>query len=175
MEFVEMEQKLLMALNWHVNGPTVLGFVQHYMTFFPETVHSTVIESMFDYARYQTELALADQSMVHLKLSEVALASLLNALEGIDPSLISLKAQTKFLRNIERYCDMDVGAVEIIQAKLSMLMVSMLSDDFASIIAASEADFETDDDEYVVDERTGKQLYRRNSPVSVIRGHGRIG
>lgn len=177
MEFVEMEQVILQALEWRVNGPTALGFVQHLMAFLPESVHPIVSESIFDYARFQTELATADQNFVSLKPSEVGLAAVLNAMEGMDTNLFPLKLQGKFIRKIERYSEMIVDDVEIIQAKLSLILVSLLSGDIADFIVPSSVQEEEEEEgeEEEEDEPLdgGKGNIRRNSPISVIRT-GRI-
>lgn len=169
MEFVEMEQTILQALKWRVNGPTSLSFIQHFMYLIPSTVHPHVAETLFDYARFQTEIAVAEHCFVYLKPSEIALAAILNAIEGMDPILFPLKTQGKFIRNIERFSEMIVDDVEIIQSRLSLLMVSTLSGDFADIIehvVENESDSESlwDDDKF----KPGS-LNRRHSPVSVIR------
>lgn len=126
MEFVDMEQTILQALKWRVNGPTQLGFVTHFMALMPSAVHPAVKNAIFDYARYQTELAIAEHALVSVKPSEVALAAVLNAVEGMDMCLFPLKQQGKFLRNIERHSEVYVSDVEDIQAHLSLLLVSLL-------------------------------------------------
>jgi Cyclin, N-terminal domain/Cyclin, C-terminal domain len=172
MEFVEMEQVILLSLKWRVNGPTALGFVQHYLTFLPDSVHPCVSEAIFDYARYQIELATADQSFVNIRPSEVGLAALLNALEGIDTKLLSFKIQSKFIRNIERFSEMVVEDVESLQAKLSLMLINMLSLELSEFVdvaieqeALAEREFLDGDDDY-----KPSIISRRNSPVSVIRG-----
>jgi len=170
MEFVEMEQVILLSLKWRVNGPTALGFVQHYMTFLPSSVHPCVAEAIFDYARYQIELATADQTFVNVRPSEVGLAALLNALEGMDSNLLPLKIQGKFVRNIERFSEMLVDDVEVLQAKLSMMLVTMLSSDLADYVAIAIEQEAMAEREYADDDYKPSIISRRHSPVSVIRG-----
>jgi hypothetical protein len=171
MEFVEMEQFMLQALKWRVNGPTALGFVQHFLTFLPSQVHESVAEALFDYARFQTELAISDQAFVSLKPSEVGLAATLNAVEGMDQSLLPLKLQGKFFRNLERFLEVCVEDVEIIQAKMSGLLVTFLVGDFEDIIGpvveqngGEEYLIEHENEEYVL---TTKGELNRKSPISV--------
>lgn len=165
MEFVEMEQTILLALEWRVNGPTALSFVQHFMAFMPRSVHPTITEAIFDYARYQTELALADQAFVGTKLAEIGLAAVLNAMEGLDTAMLPLKVQGKFVRNIERYVGILADDVENTQAKLSLLLVNMLSGDFAEILGPAE---EESVDEYLEDHHYKHSNVLRDSPVSVV-------
>lgn len=159
MEFVTMEQTMLQALKWRVNGPTQLGFVQHFLALLPSNIHPLVAETLFDYARYQTELAVAEHAFVGVKPSEVALAAVLNALEGMDTNLMPLKQQGKFIRHIERYSEMLVTDVEETQSKLSLLLVDLLSGDFSEIIGPCLDDVEMEEDKY--------GYSRRHSPISV--------
>lgn len=180
MEFVAMEQVMLAALQWKMNGPTTLQFAQHYMTFLPETVSESVMEAVFDYTRYQIELAVADQSFVPLRMSDVGLAAVLNAMEGIDTKLLPLKVQSKFVRSVERRCAVVMEDVVIIQAKLSLLLVNMLATEPTDIIGpvveaadrtarvdAYTTDDEDNEPEYFV--KNGQILRRINSPVSVLK------
>lgn len=130
MEFANMEGKILEALVWRVSGPTALGFIQHFLMFLPETIHQAVATAIFDYARYQTELAVADHSCVKLRPSIVGMAALLNAVEGMDTSLLSLKVQSKFIRKVVSYTSMDMDLLEDTQHRLSMLMINMLSEEY---------------------------------------------
>ena len=168
MEFVGMEQTILQALNFRVNGPTPLGFVQYIMALIPNSVHPSVAALIMDYARYQTELAVSEQSFVDIKPSEVALAAVLNAMEGMDTTLFPLKAQGKFARNIERYAEIYVSKAERTQSKLSFLLLGTISGDVEHIMGS--IDRQMSDDEIALETRAKPGcLHRRNSPKSVMR------
>lgn len=169
-----MEQTMLQAIKWRVNGPTSLAFVAHFMALLPSSVHVDVAESMMEYARFQTELAIAEQDIISVRPSHIGLAALMNAVEGMDSSLFSLKAQAKFIRHIERYAEVCVSDVEKMQAQLSMMMVNLLSDDFPTIVGSAEVYEEEELDEVAEDKYKPGSLSRRHSPVSVIR-HPRHG
>lgn len=165
MEFVGMEQTILSALEFRVNGPTPLGFVQHFVAMMPKTVHPAVTDLLLDYARYQTELAVSEQSFASIKPSEIGLAAVLNAMEGMDQTLMPPNEQGRFIRLIEKNTELFVEEAERAQSKLSLLMVSMISKDYERIM--NSMDNESGEAEY---EKGGKQsLSRRNSPKSVIR------
>lgn len=165
MEFVHMEQAMLQALKWRVNGPTPLGFVQHFVALLPTTVKKPVVDAIFDYARFQTEMSVSDHELVGVKPSEIALAAVLNAVEGLDEKLLPLKTQAKFYRNIEKFSEVSVAGVDYVQAKLSLLMASQITDDFEEII---DSTYRTEEDLESL-EGTKGGLDRRTSPVSVIR------
>jgi Cyclin, N-terminal domain/Cyclin, C-terminal domain len=165
MEFVGMEQTILSALDYRVNGPTPLGFVQHFVAMMPKTVHPAVTDLLLDYARYQTELAVSEQSFASIKPSEIGLAAVLNAMEGMDQTLMPPNEQGRFVRLIEKNTELFVEEAERTQSKLSLLMVSMISKDYERIM--NSMDNESGDAEL---EKGAKQgLSRRNSPKSVIR------
>lgn len=129
MEFANMEQKILLALLWRVNGPTALGFVQNYLLLLPQTVHSAVVLAVWDYARYQTEMAISDHTFVTMKPSITGLAALLNAMEGMDDLLLTPKVVSKFVKTVQKQTNMDLDDLNFAQAKLSTLMMNLLSDD----------------------------------------------
>lgn len=160
MEFVGMEQQILSALDFRVNGPTPLGFVQYFMALIPPMVHHSVTALLMDYARYQIELAVADQSFVGIKPSELALASLLNAMEGMDTSLLPSKLQAKFLRSIEKISHISSPTIEATQAKLSLLLVGTIKGDYDTIMESME--------DAASEYTKPTSLSRRNSPKSVI-------
>lgn len=167
MEFVGMEQTILSALDFRVNGPTPLGFVQYMMALIPETLHPSVAALIMDFARYQTELAVSEQSFVDVRPSEVAIAAVLNAMEGMDASLLPVTIQDKIIRRIEKYSDMSVCDVERTQARLSFLLFGTMSVDYDQIMESIEQGMsELDDAEESVKQGA---LQRRHSPKSVIR------
>ncbi|CAB9515920.1 diatom-specific cyclin [Seminavis robusta] len=163
MEFVHKEEELLQALKWRVGGPTALGFIQHYLALLPDTVHPAVAEAMMDYARYQTELAISEHSLVDIHPSEIGLAALLNAMEGMDVSLLSPKAQAKFVRTLEKVSGCQVEDVAVIQSTLSMLLCNLVKNDDQVLDACEETDLER---EYQTRSSPSKH---RQSPVSVTR------
>ena len=146
MEFANMEKKILEALIWRVSGPTPLAFTQNLMLFLPETIHSSVRGAIFDYARYQTELAIADHFFVKIKPSLTGTAALINAMEGMDPSLLPHKFTSKFIREITQYTDIDMQEVEQIQERLSKIMLALMNDEQKKKMEALiEADYEEEE------------------------------
>lgn len=168
MEFVGMEETILTALEFRVNGPTPLGFVQYFMGLMPETVHPSVAALVMDYARFQIELSVAEQTMVDIKPSEIALGAVLNAMEGMDTALFPLKLQGKFIRSIERHSELFISQVEYIQSRLSLMLMGTISGDYAEIMRSLDqeamSEDECSDDLYIKN-----SLHRRNSPKSVMR------
>uniref|UniRef100_A0A7S4EJ60 Cyclin-like domain-containing protein n=1 Tax=Pseudo-nitzschia australis TaxID=44445 RepID=A0A7S4EJ60_9STRA len=149
MEFANMEQNILEAIDWRVSGPTPLAFVLHYLAFLPNIVPSPVMEAIFDYARYQIELGIADHSFVKSKPSVVGMAALLNALEGMDSTLLPDRIHDRLLRTIIMYTSIDLDEVEIIQMRLSAILFTLLDDSdvrkYEKLVEDSDEDDDDDD------------------------------
>jgi hypothetical protein len=164
MEFVRMERTILHALKWRFNDPIVIGFVQRYMVFLPSTVQPAVCNLIFDYARYQTELAVSDQKLVAIKPSELAFAAVLNAIEGLDDTLLPLKARRIFTRSTEIYADIWTEDIECTQSRLAILLLETMGGDYSKLVRAM-----VEEEEKEFEEKRGKLVDRCGlSPVSVV-------
>lgn len=146
MEFANMEKCILEAIEWRVSGPTPLAFVLHFVSFLTPTISSSVVEAIFDYARYQIELAIADHGFVKLKPSVIGMAALLNALEGMDTTLIPEHVLDRLVRTIIMYTSIDICDVENTQMRLSNILFSLLNDEDTKRYEKS-LDEDSDDDD----------------------------
>lgn len=86
-DFKTMEIDLLFGLNWYLNDPTPIHFIAHYLALLPlQDSYMVGIrhEVIYEYARYQVELALVDYDIsVNHTASNIALAALINSLNSI--------------------------------------------------------------------------------------------
>jgi tetrahydromethanopterin S-methyltransferase subunit A len=123
-----------------------------------------------DYARFQTELAVADHSFVAVRPSELGLAAVLNAVEGLEANLLTSKMQARFVRNIEKYAEMCVDDVERTQTRLSLMMVNLFKAEAAEYIQnAIQEVMNEDGEEYDEEEKARIALKRRHSPTTVVK------
>jgi Cyclin, N-terminal domain/Cyclin, C-terminal domain len=76
----KMEYEVLQRLRWHVHPPTPQLFVKHFLFFLSVAEHEA-----HDLAQFMVELSIMDYYFVSYKASEVAIASLLNAIERLHP------------------------------------------------------------------------------------------
>lgn len=76
----KMEYDVLQRLQWHVHPPTPQLFVKHFLFFLSVEDHE-----IHDLAQFMVELSVMDYYFVSFKPSEVAIASLLNALDRLFP------------------------------------------------------------------------------------------
>jgi len=152
MEFANTEQSILEGIEWRVSGPTPLAFVLHFLTFLPDMIPSSVEEAIFDYARYQTELAIADHDFVKLKPSVIGMAALINSIEGMDTALLPERIQDRLIRTIIMYTSIDIEEVESTQASLSNILFGLLDeDDTKKYEKLLDEDSDDDDDDDDVD------------------------
>ena len=120
----------------------------HFLTFLPDSIPSCVEGAIFDYARYQTEIAIACHSFVKLRASVVGFAALLNSIEGLDTALLPERIHDRFVRYIlSMYTSIDIDEVEKTQANISDLMFRLLSkDDTEKYELLLDEDSDEDDD-----------------------------
>lgn len=85
-DIVEMESTILKALSWRVNPVTVHSFIHSLVQLVP-VADSNVVAAIHDRAIFFAELCLFDYSYVTRSRSDIAVAAVLNALEGMGDSL----------------------------------------------------------------------------------------
>ena len=87
-DITNMERLILSTLEWHVNPPTMLCFISYLLRFLPnawgsEPVDNRIANTIFEYAKFLTEIAVCDSSFAfQFKSSEIAYAAILCALDA---------------------------------------------------------------------------------------------
>lgn len=82
-EIQKMELRLLRALQWRVNPPTAMAFVNCHVELISEReLDSLSRQGLIDLAQYQVDIALLNYDLVTKRSSLVGLAALLNASES---------------------------------------------------------------------------------------------
>mmetsp|Transcript_26195 Transcript_26195/g.36923 ORF Transcript_26195/g.36923 Transcript_26195/m.36923 type:complete len:365 (-) Transcript_26195:223-1317(-) len=123
-EISEKEMDILFALQWKMHSPTPICFASKMVELLPwEVNRNDVAESILTYARHQAQLAVSDYSFVVYPASQVAFASILNALEGLTYDRMSLGHRAQFIRDIEEYSCIAIESVQEIKAKLTLLVM----------------------------------------------------
>ncbi|CAB9510896.1 diatom-specific cyclin [Seminavis robusta] len=86
-EIEDMERTILQALTWQVNPPTALSFVREFLKLLPPAVivvnGEDVKMTIYEMCKFQSELAVADASLISIPASTVAFCSFINALESL--------------------------------------------------------------------------------------------
>lgn len=127
-EITDMESLILEALQWRVQPPTALCFAQHFLALLPAEIASSERQSMVDYSRFQTELAVNDYFFVKLNPSTVAIASILNAIDMIshvsemsESVSVLARLRTTFLETVMNTASVDISSAEIKEAQGKLL------------------------------------------------------
>ncbi|CAJ1892866.1 unnamed protein product [Cylindrotheca closterium] len=80
-EMEEMENDILQRLQWHVHPPSPQAFVKHFLYLIG--IEDT---ELLDVSQFMVELSIMDYYFVDYKSSEVAIASIMNALQRRSPN-----------------------------------------------------------------------------------------
>jgi Cyclin, C-terminal domain/Cyclin, N-terminal domain len=112
-EMEKMEFNVLQGLRWHVHPPTPQVFVKHFLFFLAIEEHE-----IHDLAQFTVELSIMDYFFVSYKPSEVALASLLNAVDRLCPPGTVERLHLPFH---SQYLDLNSPAVAACRARLALI------------------------------------------------------
>lgn len=102
----EMETHILRALSWSLHPPTSITFSSLFLDYFfatrVVTMSSTDLDDIYDVSSFFCELAVCDYYFVPICGSSIAVASILNALEGmfgpengVSPEILQLAHELK--------------------------------------------------------------------------------
>jgi len=112
-EFARMENEMLFALNWRLNGPPALNFIEHFFALFPnvKSRNDEAWETLLNYSRHYAELTLGDYYYAVLKPSTVAICCISTALKQI-PTLLRQSGRNIFLK-ISLISNIDLSSCQI--------------------------------------------------------------
>ena len=96
----KMEWQVLAELGWRLHPPTQYSFVYHLLQFLPLEPGSTIRRDVHELSRYMTELAVCDSFFIGVNNSTVAFAAIMNVLDQINLSRISVATRERFLREV---------------------------------------------------------------------------
>ena len=120
-EIVSMENDIIAALRWRLNGPTPLQFVNYILEVLPEAARPAA-PVLREHSSFQTELAAGDYPLVaHLRPSTIAIASILNSLGGLERDGIPFNETVRFIRTISDKFDLDIDSPQVDDVRETML------------------------------------------------------
>ena len=125
-QVTKMELDLLAAVGWKLNPP--LAFVQHCLALLPDGCMSmSDKEAILEVAKFQTELALDDYSLVKVNASTIALAAVGNALSSLN---VDMAVQQEFLGALTNLLRIKPQSDELRETQMKLLK-AMHSSTFA--------------------------------------------
>jgi transcription initiation factor TFIIIB Brf1 subunit/transcription initiation factor TFIIB len=95
----EMETIILQTLGWRLNPPTAQCFIDNFYYYLP-VKQGLVSAAIYQRATFFVELALYDYAFVSKKRALLALAAMVNAMEGLNESAVSSQQQDSFAQVI---------------------------------------------------------------------------
>lgn len=93
----EMEMILLQTLGWRVNPPTAQSFIHAFYHYLPVATQGPISMAIYQRALFFAELAVYDHSLATEERCLLAMAALLNAMEGMDEASVPAQQQDCFL------------------------------------------------------------------------------
>lgn len=84
-QFEAMEMTIMSAIQWRVNAPTSMSFVRLFLALLPDAaIMGDELEAISEFANFQTEVAVGENTLVGISASTIALAAIANALQAVD-------------------------------------------------------------------------------------------
>jgi len=127
-EIIDMEMKMLFALGWLLSPPTPATFLDMFIQLLSPIVNQTLPNTLSKLARIQMESASKDYYFSTAKASDVALASLLNAIDEIDLHCLPLNVRKAFLQDITSIAGVDYTnrSIQHLKSKLNKYLIANL-------------------------------------------------
>lgn len=119
-----MEQDILQALGWRMNGPTSHDVLNHLIMLLPKSAYcndDSVASALLDFSRFQVEISIADYGLALEKPSVVALAAILNSAEGISETLFSAQSRCEYLQRVKNLTGMSSFTTEVNAVRVRLL------------------------------------------------------
>jgi hypothetical protein len=155
----KMEYEVLQRLQWHVHPPTPQLFVKHFLFFLSVEEHE-----VHDLTQFMVELSVMDYFFVSFKPSEVAVASLLNALDRLYPQSLT----QAHLALLGQFIDVHSPAVLACRERLSLIYAQANEQGPAAVVpdaTPNKGDGNSATSTTITEPST---LRRTTSPVSVM-------
>lgn len=123
-DITEMEEEILTSLSWRMNGPTAHAFIGHIMALLPPSAYArkkTTVMTLLDFSTFQADIAVTDYDLALQKPSAVALAAIMNSIEGVEEHLFPARCRYQFLQLIARETGMNPFSIEINAVRARLL------------------------------------------------------
>jgi hypothetical protein len=119
-EITALEHEMLVALGWRMCDPSPHQICNYLLELLPDEAIN-VKPTLYDFCHFQAELATGDYAYVPLRRSVVAVASVLNALEGINQQDLLFDERMEFIDSISRALDYDICSPLVNAVRIRLL------------------------------------------------------
>ena len=126
----DMESFILTTLSWQLYPPTCSTYITCFQNIIPPTLNPGVRRSILEKAYFYAELSVIEYSFITFKQSELSFAALLNALSGVNSSLLPLKEKMSIIEMIEDLIGIQQNNPSIICARRKILCEYRNSDQY---------------------------------------------
>ena len=109
-DIVSCEQDILTSLQWKLNGPTPFQFISYILELLPDSASLTVALKLYVDSHHKVALAIKDHACVPLRRSHIAVASILNSLDGVAQDDFPSDKRTQFVQAISDAFDLDADS-----------------------------------------------------------------
>jgi Cyclin, N-terminal domain/Cyclin, C-terminal domain len=111
-EVIDMESKILTALQWQMNPPTAHSFVQLFLEVMPESIIAHAErDAVVELSKFQTELAISDPLFLATNPSTIALAAFSNSLKFTSLSSTFIES---LVNTVIQLAEINCDAVELL-------------------------------------------------------------
>lgn len=126
----DMESFILTTLSWQLYPPTSSTYITCFQNIIPPTLSASVRRSILEKAYFYAELSVIEYSFITFKQSEIAFAAFLNAVSGVNSTLLPPMEKQSIIKTIEDLSGMQQDDTSIISARRKILFEYQNSDQF---------------------------------------------
>ena len=171
-DIIDMENEILNGLNWRMNGPLVHDFISHFLAFLPisnDSADEDFVTEVLDIARYQADIAVSDYDLSLMNNADIALAALLNSIEGIEKRILSARSRFEFLLSISDETGMDPFSIDVNAARSRLLELYRENSGYELAQIANLTPVLCSKKEFVIESPKRLNSTGSNSPVSATK------
>lgn len=126
-ELIAMEKKILSALQWQLNGPSVHEFISGLLELMPSLMvrdnsdnsNGVNVNQLKTLAVRQVEIAMLDYDMAFRNHSSIAYAALLTAMNGMDPNNVFHPLdRLAWMKNIDMVMGLKTSGTRVLRDQL---------------------------------------------------------
>ena len=98
-DIFEMEWEILESLSWRLNGPSTRAYVNHVLALLELSAcgfDETILMPLLDFSAFQADIAVLDYDLSSQGPTTLAVAAIMNSMEGIERRLFPISSRIQF-------------------------------------------------------------------------------